>query len=101
MPCAVFRLAVGWSVIPLHCYHCYVLQVKFSELTLDMFRLLQTLEREPQDELGGPVVFSDSSPAPGRIPLENGGLVGRRENPHKAPTTNICAAVSVGLGLKF
>lgn len=84
-----------------HCYHCYVLQVKFSELTLDMFRLLQTLEREPQDELGGPVVFSDSSPAPGRIPLENGGLVGRRENPHKAPTTNICAAVSVGLGLKF
>ena len=26
-------------------------QVKFSELTLDMFRLLQTLEREPQDEL--------------------------------------------------
>ena len=26
-------------------------QVKFSELTLDMFRLLQTLEREPQDEM--------------------------------------------------
>lgn len=26
-------------------------QVKFSELTLDMFRMLQTLEREPQDEL--------------------------------------------------
>ena len=55
-------------------------QVKFSELTLDMFRMLQTLEREPQDELGAVV---DTSPAPGRIPLENG--VGRagRENPHK------------------
>ena len=26
-------------------------QVKFSELTLDMFRMLETLEREPQDEL--------------------------------------------------
>ena len=26
-------------------------QVKFSELTLDMFRMLQTLEREPQEEL--------------------------------------------------
>jgi hypothetical protein len=26
-------------------------QAKFSELTLDMFRMLQTLEREPQDEL--------------------------------------------------
>ena len=26
--------------------HC---QVKFSELTLDMFRMLQALEREPED----------------------------------------------------
>lgn len=25
------------------------LQVKFSELTLDMFRILQALEREPED----------------------------------------------------
>ena len=64
-------------------------QVKFSELTLDMFRMLQTLEREPQEELGGPVV--DTSPAPARIPgLENGlggpGLVRAgpgRDNPHK------------------
>eukprot|EP00092_Neocalanus_flemingeri_P003583 GFUD01003843.1.p1 GENE.GFUD01003843.1~~GFUD01003843.1.p1 ORF type:complete len:573 (+),score=133.56 GFUD01003843.1:138-1856(+) len=55
-------------------------QVKFSELTLDMFRMLQTLEREPQDELAQ---VYDSSPAPGRIPLENGGVMGRRENPHK------------------
>jgi len=54
-------------------------QVKFSELTLDMFRLLQTLEREPQDELAQ---VYDSSPAPGRVPIENGMLT-RRENPHK------------------
>lgn len=26
-------------------------QVKFSELTMDMFRMLQTLEREPSGEL--------------------------------------------------
>ena len=65
-------------------------QVKFSELTLDMFRMLQTLEREPQEELG--VVGLDTSPAPARIPLENGlggpggavmGRAGGRENPHK------------------
>merc|ERR1712106_388084 len=55
-------------------------QVKFSELTLDMFRMLQTLEREPRDELAQ---VYDSSPAPGRVPLENGGVMGRRENPHK------------------
>ena len=32
-------------------------QVKFSELTLDMFRMLQTLEREPQDELAQVSMF--------------------------------------------
>ena len=32
-------------------------QVKFSELTLDMFRMLQTLEREPQDELAQVSLF--------------------------------------------
>ena len=41
-------------------------QVKFSELTLDMFRMLQTLEREPQEDL---VQMYDASPAPGRMPL--------------------------------
>lgn len=54
-------------------------QIKFSELTLDMFRMLQTLEREPQDDLAQ---VYDSSPAPGRVPVENG-ILGRRENPHK------------------
>ena len=37
-------------------------QVKFSELTLDMFRMLQTLEREPQEDLAQ---IYDASPAPG------------------------------------
>lgn len=40
-------------------------QVKFSELTLDMFRMLQTLEREPQEDLGH---MYDTSPGPGRLP---------------------------------
>ncbi|XP_037525158.1 protein SCAI isoform X3 [Rhipicephalus sanguineus] len=66
-------------------------QVKFSELTLDMFRMLQTLEREPQEDT---TQLYDASPAPGRVPFplvclqpENGGTgdsrTGKRENPHK------------------
>ncbi|CAN8020073.1 unnamed protein product [Ixodes persulcatus] len=60
-------------------------QVKFSELTLDMFRMLQTLEREPQEDA---TQLYDASPAPGRVPFpENGGTgdgrPGKRENPHK------------------
>ncbi|KAK7491648.1 hypothetical protein BaRGS_00017101 [Batillaria attramentaria] len=64
-------------------------QVKFSELTLDMFRMLQTLEREPQDDLTTQIF--DTSPAPGRQPLcglgqqssiENGER-NARDNPHK------------------
>ena len=61
-------------------------QVKFSELTLDMFRMLQTLEREPQDEMN-PVYDRSPAPAPVRVPMENGGGNGvtrsGRENPHK------------------
>lgn len=65
-------------------------QVKFSELTLDMFRMLQTLEREPQEDMISQLY--DASPAPGRAPggnpMENGGAgpacMGlKRENPHK------------------
>ncbi|XP_064457446.1 protein SCAI-like isoform X1 [Ornithodoros turicata] len=63
-------------------------QVKFSELTLDMFRMLQTLEREPQEDT---TQLYDASPAPGRVPfpengsgeLGTGGRPGKRENPHK------------------
>ena len=66
-------------------------QVKFSELTLDMFRMLQTLEREPSDTEAGPgggPSYLDTSPAPApvRLPLENGGGVragAGRDNPHK------------------
>ncbi|XP_042235798.1 protein SCAI-like isoform X5 [Homarus americanus] len=58
-------------------------QVKFSELTIDMFRMLQTLEREPQEDVAQ---IYDASPAPNKIPFENGDASGRtlkRENPHK------------------
>nr|XP_045596796.1 protein SCAI-like isoform X3 [Procambarus clarkii] len=58
-------------------------QVKFSELTIDMFRMLQTLEREPQEDVAQ---IYDASPAPSKIPFENGDASGRtlkRENPHK------------------
>lgn len=57
-------------------------KVKFSELTLDMFRMLQALEREPQEDVNQ---MHDTSPAPGRIPNENGMDYRqfRRENPHK------------------
>lgn len=40
-------------------------QVKFSELTMDMFRMIQTLEREPQEDFNH---LHDASPAPGRVP---------------------------------
>ncbi|XP_065352751.1 protein SCAI isoform X2 [Cloeon dipterum] len=79
-------------------------QVKFSELTMDMFRMLQTLEREPQEDFNH---IYDASPAPGRTPFttlsvsfkdkpsykpgypmvsgcqENGDRPLKRENPHK------------------
>ncbi|CAG0886669.1 unnamed protein product [Darwinula stevensoni] len=55
-------------------------QVKFSELTVDMFRILQTLEREPQEDA---INIYDTSPAPLRQPMENGDKPSRRDNPHK------------------
>ncbi|EEB18750.1 conserved hypothetical protein [Pediculus humanus corporis] len=79
-------------------------QVKFSELTMDMFRMLQTLEREPQEDFNH---IYDATPAPGRISFEknysmssnksgggmyqnqmglcheNGERPAKRENPHK------------------
>ncbi|XP_026670817.1 protein SCAI isoform X2 [Ceratina calcarata] len=60
-------------------------QVKFSELSMDMFRMLQTLEREPRDD---PNHLHDASPA-GRMPFRPGAYPGaengapRRDNPHK------------------
>lgn len=73
-------------------------QAKFSELTMDMFRMLQTLEREPSEAghmhasiymQGG--IPHDSSPAT-KLPfseqcskgyLENGEKRHYRDNPHK------------------
>lgn len=81
-------------------------QAKFSELTMDMFRMLQTLEREPSETAhmhptgmhgcmssSAPQVPHDSSPAT-KMPyndqfskggfLENGEKRGQfRDNPHK------------------
>lgn len=75
-------------------------QAKFSELTMDMFRMLQTLEREPQESVHpivGPhathIVEHDASPAASRMP-PYGGVPGSkgyiengdrryRDNPHK------------------
>lgn len=37
----------------------------YSELTLDMFRMLQTLEREPREEIASNY---EMSPAPGKMP---------------------------------
>ncbi|XP_065077743.1 protein SCAI isoform X1 [Ochlerotatus camptorhynchus] len=76
-------------------------QAKFSELTMDMFRMLQTLEREPTESMhplaGHPMVTHggphDASPAASRMPpygvpgskgyVENGDRRGMRDNPHK------------------
>lgn len=77
-------------------------QSKFSELTLDMFRMLQTMEREPQEDMAQ---LYDTSPSTTRMPFvghhqctqikretldclfsqENGGsnVTMKRENPHK------------------
>ncbi len=41
--------------------------MKFSELTLDKFRMLQTLECEPTEDLSNQLF--DASPAPGRMPF--------------------------------
>ncbi|XP_028664973.1 protein SCAI [Erpetoichthys calabaricus] len=49
-------------------------QVKFSELTIDMFRMLQALEREP-------VNLATQMNKPGT--LESGEKPTKRENPHK------------------
>ncbi|XP_049545809.1 protein SCAI isoform X1 [Anopheles darlingi] len=75
-------------------------QAKFSELTMDMFRMLQTLEREPTDSMhpmiGHPMAHGgphDASPAASRMPpygvpgskgyVENGDRRSMRDNPHK------------------
>jgi Protein SCAI len=62
-------------------------QAKFSELTMDMFRILQTLEREPQDSIhalagGHPMIGPhsgphDTSPATSRMPY---GVPGSKGN---------------------
>ncbi|XP_060768879.1 protein SCAI isoform X3 [Neoarius graeffei] len=62
-------------------------QVKFSELTIDMFRMLQALEREPvnlatQTTKPGTLVREDSCTLPTSI-TEPSEKPTKRENPHK------------------
>ncbi|XP_076867400.1 protein SCAI isoform X4 [Brachyhypopomus gauderio] len=62
-------------------------QVKFSELTVDMFRMLQALEREPvnlatQSSKPGTLVREDSCTLPLCI-TEPSEKPAKRENPHK------------------
>lgn len=59
-----YRAVVIATIFIAHCLSCW--QLKYSELTLDMFRMLQTLEREPQEDLSNQIY--DASPAPGRPP---------------------------------
>lgn len=54
---------------------CFIFQVKFSELTIDMFRMLQALEREPvnlatQSSKPGTLVREDSYTLPVTIYVE-------------------------------
>ncbi|XP_045542154.1 protein SCAI [Papilio machaon] len=61
-------------------------QVKFSELTMDMYRILQTLEWEPSGEM--PQVYNESprhrfTATPQIIKGYNHDKTGRHENPHK------------------
>lgn len=63
-------------------------QVKFSELTLDMFRMLQVLEREPQDEATQQQQQQQLNMNPmGAFPDNDGMTAGHqpaeRKNPHK------------------
>ena len=61
-------------------------QVKFSELTLDMFRMLQTLEREPQEDL---THMYDASPGPGRLPSMVSNIPVYKVDGRKMPYTGL------------
>ena len=70
------------AVNPLQLYEILIVgnicdQTKFSELTLDMFRILQALEREPVDESVGRL-HNDQSPAATRVKqIYQGGMPGQ------------------------
>ena len=61
-------------------------QVKFSELSMDMFRMLQTLEREPRDD---PNHLHDASPA-GRLPFRYSSRAGSRSCPLTGRCCSTC-----------
>jgi hypothetical protein len=55
----------------------YQNQIKFSELTLDMYRMLQSLEREPSSNMSLEKPAGDGSEKPEEDPSS------KRANPHK------------------
>ena len=69
------------AVNPLQLYEILIVgnvndQTKFSELTLDMFRILQALEREPQED-NTTRMHNDQSPASTRMRQYQTGLPGQ------------------------
>ena len=54
LPCFKFKIRIGRKYFTI-----------FFPFHLDMFRMLQTLEREPQEDMAP---MYDVSPAPGRMP---------------------------------
>ncbi|XP_035684793.1 protein SCAI-like [Branchiostoma floridae] len=59
-------------------------QVKFSELTVDMFRMLQTLEREPEGLDATEQTTNGAQPEKeGETGENDENIPGKRENPHK------------------
>jgi hypothetical protein len=67
-------------------------QVKFSELTMDMFRMIQTLEREPQEDYNH---IYDASPAPGRVPYGVPGQKGYRVPTRATKNTHLFFSVTL------
>lgn len=69
------------AVNPLQLYEILIVgnindQTKFSELTLDMFRILQALEREPQEDTTARM-HNDQSPASNRMRQYQSGMPGQ------------------------
>ena len=58
-------------------------QAKFSELTMDMFRILQTLEREPMDEVIVTGAVPTATAVPGSSASSTNSASSKRENPRK------------------
>ena len=70
----------------------YSEQVKFSELTIDMFRMLQTLEREPQEDLSAHIAVQMAA----QDQTNNGVQQSIYGSNSSAPTTTSAVTTPVG-----